>query len=128
MHVFMIIVDNSVPSTKHSPNVSNTRPCSLRTPSAWQQPCRFFVETYGAEQDSITNAIEIAFACRPGAIAVSLPLREPSPRPFRIQANDFGACYSRVEIHMFDRMGGLRVRQLTNVVPQRFQPKFRRER
>merc|ERR1712230_349424 len=41
-----------------------------------------FVETYGTEQgnltaDDITNIIKIAFDCRPGAIALSLALREP---------------------------------------------------
>merc|ERR1712061_146433 len=41
-----------------------------------------FVETYGTEQGSltpqdVTNVIKIAFDCRPGAIAVSLALREP---------------------------------------------------
>jgi S-adenosylmethionine synthetase len=40
------------------------------------------VETYGTEQGAltpvdITNIIKIAFDCRPGAIALSLALREP---------------------------------------------------
>merc|ERR1712050_402642 len=46
------------------------------------KPLSLFVETYGTEQgaltpDAITNVIKIAFDCRPGAIAVSLALREP---------------------------------------------------
>merc|ERR1712203_884340 len=46
------------------------------------KPLSLFVETYGTEQgdlmaDDITNIIKIAFDCRPGAIAVSLCLREP---------------------------------------------------
>jgi len=46
------------------------------------KPLSVFVETYGSEQgdlsaDDITNVIKIAFDCRPGAIAVSLALREP---------------------------------------------------
>merc|ERR1719502_94187 len=46
------------------------------------KPLSLFVETYGTQQgthtaDSITNVIKIAFDCRPGAIAVSLALREP---------------------------------------------------
>merc|ERR1712119_223714 len=46
------------------------------------KPLSIFVETYGTEQgaltaDDITNVIKIAFDCRPGAIAVSLALREP---------------------------------------------------
>jgi len=46
------------------------------------KPLSLFVETYDTEQgalsaEDITNVIKIAFDCRPGAIAVSLALREP---------------------------------------------------
>merc|ERR1719432_624016 len=46
------------------------------------KPLSLFVETYGTAQgaltaEDITNVIKIAFDCRPGAIAVSLALREP---------------------------------------------------
>merc|ERR1712050_379199 len=46
------------------------------------KPLSLFVETYGTDQgelsaDDITNVIKIAFDCRPGAIAMSLALREP---------------------------------------------------
>merc|ERR1712228_622503 len=46
------------------------------------KPLSLFVETYGTEQgaltaDDITNIIKIEFDCRPGAIALSLALREP---------------------------------------------------
>merc|ERR1711990_1160710 len=46
------------------------------------KPLSLFVETYGTEQgaltaNDITNIIKINFDCRPGAIAVSLALREP---------------------------------------------------
>merc|ERR1712201_2424 len=46
------------------------------------KPLSLFVETYGAEcgklsADDITNIVKIEFDCRPGAIAVSLALREP---------------------------------------------------
>merc|ERR1712046_260312 len=46
------------------------------------KPLSLFVETYGTQQgahtaDSITNVIKVAIDCRPGAIAVSLALREP---------------------------------------------------
>merc|ERR1719446_195442 len=46
------------------------------------KPLSLFVETYGTEQgaltpDDITNIIKIEFDCRPGAIAVTLALREP---------------------------------------------------
>merc|ERR1712039_1118223 len=45
------------------------------------KPLSLFVEAYGTEQgaltsEDITNAIKIEFDCRPGAIAVSLALRE----------------------------------------------------
>merc|ERR1712039_512799 len=46
------------------------------------KPLSLFVETYGTEQgaltaEDITNIIKMEFDCRPGAIAVSLALREP---------------------------------------------------
>merc|ERR1711869_29216 len=46
------------------------------------KPLSVFVETYGTEQHGltpadITNVVKIAFDCRPGAIAISLALREP---------------------------------------------------
>merc|ERR1712187_278709 len=46
------------------------------------KPVSLFVETYGSEcgkltSDDITNIVKVEFDCRPGAIAVSLALREP---------------------------------------------------
>merc|ERR1711988_534385 len=46
------------------------------------KPLSLFVETYGTEQGSltaqdITNVVKIEFDARPGALAVSLALREP---------------------------------------------------
>merc|ERR1712216_606121 len=46
------------------------------------KPLSLFVETYGTEQggltsSDITNIVKINFDCRPGAIALSLALREP---------------------------------------------------
>merc|ERR1712100_992771 len=46
------------------------------------KPLSLFVETYGSETgkltaDDITNILKIEFDCRPGAIAVTLALREP---------------------------------------------------
>merc|ERR1712070_1167639 len=46
------------------------------------KPLSLFVETYGTERgaltaDDITNIVKIEFDARPGAIAVSLALREP---------------------------------------------------
>ena len=50
-------------------------------PSVWHSHCPLFVETYSTEQgaltaEDITNAINIAFDGRPGAIAMSLALRD----------------------------------------------------
>jgi len=50
------------------------------------KPLSLFVETYGSEcgklsDDDITNILKIEFDCRPGAIAVSLALREPKYQP-----------------------------------------------
>jgi len=49
------------------------------------KPLSLFVETYGTEQgdltpQDITNIVKIEFDCRPGALAVSLALREPKYR------------------------------------------------
>merc|ERR1712157_686866 len=46
------------------------------------KPLSLFVETYGTEKPNltptdVTNIVKIEFDCRPGAIAVSLALREP---------------------------------------------------
>jgi S-adenosylmethionine synthetase len=46
------------------------------------KPLSLFVETYGTEQakltpQAITDAVKMEFDCRPGALAVSLALREP---------------------------------------------------
>merc|ERR1712036_136733 len=46
------------------------------------KPLSLFVETYGSEcgkltADDITNILKVEFDCRPGAIAISLALREP---------------------------------------------------
>merc|ERR1719408_438321 len=46
------------------------------------KPLSLFIETYGTEQakltpQAITDAVKMEFDCRPGALAVSLALREP---------------------------------------------------
>jgi len=46
------------------------------------KPLSLFVETYGTQikklsPDDVTNILKLEFDCRPGAIAVSLALREP---------------------------------------------------
>merc|ERR1712187_614260 len=50
--------------------------------SGLAKPLSLFVETYGSEcgkltADDITNVLKVEFDCRPGAIALSLALREP---------------------------------------------------
>jgi len=50
------------------------------------KPLSLFVETYGTEQgkltaEAITNIVKIEFDARPGALAVSLALREPKYQP-----------------------------------------------
>merc|ERR1712064_234402 len=57
-------------------------PSQLSNAIGVAKPLSLFVETYGTEQGAltasdITNVIKIEFDCRPGAIAVSLALREP---------------------------------------------------
>ena len=47
-----------------------------------RSPLSLLVKTYGTEQGDltpvdVTNIVKINFDCRPGAIAVSLALREP---------------------------------------------------
>merc|ERR1712054_518589 len=49
------------------------------------KPLSLFLETYGTEQgaltaEDITNVLKMEFDCRPGAIAMSLALREPKYR------------------------------------------------
>ena len=46
------------------------------------KPLSLFVETYGTEQGSLTpsdiiNIVKISFDCRPGALGLSLAVREP---------------------------------------------------
>jgi len=50
------------------------------------KPLSLFVETYGTEQggltpEDITSIVKMEFDCRPGALAVSLALREPKYQP-----------------------------------------------
>merc|ERR1719445_2434299 len=60
------------------------------------KPLSLFVETYGTEQgaltaEDITNVVKIAFDCRPGAIAMSLALREPNTRRLQPTATSAGS-------------------------------------
>merc|ERR1712228_974504 len=64
------------PSPWSRADCASVRWCSSPTPLA------LFLETYGTEQgalsaEDITNVLKMEFDCRPGAIAMSLALREP---------------------------------------------------
>merc|ERR1711912_184640 len=71
------------------------------------KPLSLFVETYGTEQgyltaDDITNVIKIAFDCRPGAIAVSLALREPKYQETAAYCHFGRQPYTRDGIKFFE--------------------------
>merc|ERR1711968_326127 len=71
------------------------------------KPLSLFVETYGTEQGSlnpvdITNVIKIAFDCRPGAIAVSLALREPKYQETAAYCHFGREAYTKNGIKFFE--------------------------
>merc|ERR1711976_1055390 len=71
------------------------------------KPLSLFVETYGTEQRSltaedITNIIKIAFDCRPGAIAVTLALREPKYQETAAYCHFGRAPYTKDGIKFFE--------------------------
>merc|ERR1711912_178894 len=71
------------------------------------KPLSLFVETYGTEQgaltaDDITNVIKIAFDCRPGAIALSLALREPKYQETAAYCHFGREPYSKDGIKFFE--------------------------
>jgi len=66
-----------------------------------------FVETYGTEQHGltptdITNIIKINFDCRPGAIAVSLALREPKYQETAAYGHFGREAYTKNGIKFFE--------------------------
>merc|ERR1712072_432569 len=66
-----------------------------------------FVETYGTENGGltatdITNVIKMAFDCRPGAIAVSLALREPKYQETAAYGHFGREPYSKNGIKFFE--------------------------
>merc|ERR1712045_272135 len=71
------------------------------------KPLSLFVETYGTEQgsltaDDITNIVKIAFDARPGAIALSLALREPKYQVTAAYCHFGRAPYTKDGIKFFE--------------------------
>merc|ERR1712193_282048 len=71
------------------------------------KPLSLFVETYGTEQGAltpsdITNVLKIAFDARPGAIGVSLALREPKYQPTAAYGHFGRAPYTKNGIKYFE--------------------------
>merc|ERR1712137_1020553 len=71
------------------------------------KPLSLFVETYGTEQGAltpqdITNIVKIAFDCRPGALAVSLALREPKYQETAAYCHFGRAPYTKDGIKFFE--------------------------
>merc|ERR1711968_114439 len=71
------------------------------------KPLSLFVETYGTEQgspsaDDITNIVKINFDCRPGALAVSLALREPKYQESAAYCHFGRAPYTKDGIKFFE--------------------------
>merc|ERR1711981_1282927 len=71
------------------------------------KPLSLFVETYGTEcgsltADDITNIVKIAFDCRPGAIAMSLALREPKYQETAAYCHFGRAPYTKDGIKFFE--------------------------
>merc|ERR1711972_651128 len=71
------------------------------------KPLSLFVETYGTEQgaltaEDITNVIKIAFDRRPGAIAMSLALREPKYQETAAYCHFGRAPYTKDGVKFFE--------------------------
>jgi len=71
------------------------------------KPLSVFVETYGTEQHGltstdITNIIKINFDCRPGAIAISLALREPKYQETAAYGHFGREAYTKNGIKFFE--------------------------
>merc|ERR1712050_202721 len=71
------------------------------------KPLSLFVETYGTEQgkltaDDITNIIKVEFDCRPGAIAMSLALREPKYQETAAYCHFGREPYTKAGIKFFE--------------------------
>jgi len=71
------------------------------------KPLSLFVETYGTEKSNlaptdITNIVKIEFDCRPGAIAVTLALREPKYQETAAYCHFGRAPYTKDGIKFFE--------------------------
>merc|ERR1712060_1013098 len=71
------------------------------------KPLSLFVETYGSETgkltaDDITNVLKVEFDCRPGAIALSLALREPKYQVTAAYCHFGRAPYTKDGIKFFE--------------------------
>merc|ERR1711869_133352 len=71
------------------------------------KPLSLFVQTYGTEQgglssSDITNIVKINFDCRPGAIAISLALREPKYQETAAYGHFGREAYTKDGIKFFE--------------------------
>merc|ERR1711982_272942 len=71
------------------------------------KPLSLFVETYGSETgkltaDDITNILKIGYDCRPGAIAVTLALREPKYQETAAYCHFGREAYTKDGIKFFE--------------------------
>jgi len=71
------------------------------------KPLSLFVETYGSEcgklsAEDITNIVKVEFDCRPGAIAMSLALREPKYQETAAYCHFGRAPYTKDGIKFFE--------------------------
>merc|ERR1712028_42042 len=71
------------------------------------KPLSLFVETYGSETgklsaDDITNILKVEFDCRPGALAISLALREPKYQETAAYCHFGRAPYTKNGIKFFE--------------------------
>merc|ERR1719252_102635 len=71
------------------------------------KPLSLFLETYGTEQgaltaEDITNVLKMEFDCRPGAIAMSLALREPKYQETAAYCHFGRAPYTKDGIKFFE--------------------------
>jgi len=71
------------------------------------KPLSLFVETYGSETgsltaDDITNVLKVEYDCRPGAIAVTLALREPKYQETAAYCHFGRAPYTKDGIKYFE--------------------------
>merc|ERR1712010_16542 len=89
------------------------------------KPLSLFVETYGTEQGSltaqdITNIVKIEFDARPGALAVSLALREPKYQvtaayshfgrdPYTVEGKKFFEWENAKDLKKYKEMGSTQV-------------------